>query len=51
MEALLEEALLARFLQGVPPERYQQIMESVVNRNISPYEAVNTLLNGNRPGT
>ena len=51
MEALLKEALMDRFLQGIPPERYQQIMEGVVNRNISPYEAVNTLLNGNRPGT
>ncbi|HEY3473887.1 MAG TPA: hypothetical protein VGK56_04710, partial [Anaerolineales bacterium] len=51
MEALLQEALMDRFLQGISPDRYKEIIEDVVNRNISPYEAVNTLLDGNRPGT
>jgi LAO/AO transport system kinase len=47
LEALLGEALLARFLEGVPQENYEKMVEKVVNRNISPYEAVQLLLNGN----
>lgn len=46
MEALLREALMDRFLQTIPPERYEEMIENVVNRNISPYEAVRFLLNG-----
>jgi LAO/AO transport system kinase len=46
MEALLREALMDRFLQTVPPKKYEEMIENVVNRNISPYEAVKFLLNG-----
>jgi LAO/AO transport system kinase len=48
MEALLREALMDRFMENVPPTKYQDIVENVANRNISPYEAVQSLLNGNR---
>ena len=48
MEALLREALMERFMENVPPTKYQDIIENVANRNISPYEAVKSLLNGNR---
>jgi LAO/AO transport system kinase len=48
MEALLREALMDRFMENVPPTKYQAIIESVANRNISPSEAVKSLLNGNR---
>jgi len=48
MEALLREALMDRFMENVPPTAYQAIVESVANRNISPSEAVKSLLNGNR---
>ena len=47
LEAYLQDALIERFLEKLPREKYQQILERVVNRNISPYEAVNFLLNGN----
>jgi LAO/AO transport system kinase len=48
MEALLTEALLDRFLEGIPPDTYEEMIEKVVNRNISPYDAVKLLLNGSR---
>lgn len=44
MEALLKETLLDRFLDSLHPEQYAGMIESVVKRNISPYEAVNSLL-------
>jgi LAO/AO transport system kinase len=47
MEALLREALMDRFLENIPQENYEEMIEKVVNRNISPYEAVKFLLNGN----
>jgi LAO/AO transport system kinase len=46
MESLLREALMDRFLQSIRQEKYEEIVENVVNRNISPYEAVKSLLNG-----
>ena len=48
MESLLREALMDRFLETVPQQKYEEIIESVVRRNISPYEAVASLLNGNQ---
>lgn len=47
MEAVLREALMSRFMETVQNEKYGEIVEKVLNRNISPYEAVNILLNGN----
>ena len=47
MEAYLQEALMERFMEKLPRENYQEMVEEVVNRNISPYEAVRSLLNGN----
>ncbi len=46
MEALLSEALLARFRAGLSPEQYEQMMEKVFHREFSPWEAVKLLLNG-----
>lgn len=46
MEMLLREALLDRFLESVQQAKYEEMMEKVLNRNISPYEAVKFLLNG-----
>lgn len=47
MEAVLRETLMSRFMETVQNERYAEIIGEVLNRNISPYEAVNLLLNGN----
>jgi len=46
MEELLREALMDRFLQTISPETYEEMIESVISRNISPYEAVKFLLDG-----
>jgi LAO/AO transport system kinase len=48
METLLREALMDRFLENIQQQKYEEMIEKVVNRNISPYEAVTSLLNGNR---
>jgi LAO/AO transport system kinase len=47
MEALLREALMGRFMETLPQEKYEEILENVVKRDISPYEAVKLLVNGN----
>jgi LAO/AO transport system kinase len=46
LEALLRETLMGRFLENVPQETYEETMQNVLNRNLSPYEAVHFLLNG-----
>jgi LAO/AO transport system kinase len=48
MGALLQEALMDRFLERTPPSQYEEILKNVLNRNISPYDAVNRLLNENQ---
>ncbi|HSB02305.1 MAG TPA: methylmalonyl Co-A mutase-associated GTPase MeaB [Anaerolineales bacterium] len=46
MEALLREVLVDRFFESVQQVKYEETIERIVNRNISPYEAVKFLLNG-----
>jgi LAO/AO transport system kinase len=46
MEILLREALMDRFLEDIQPENYEEVIQKVVSRNISPYDAVKLLLNG-----
>jgi GTPase len=48
METLLREALMDRFLEDIQQQSYDEMIENVVNRNISPGEAVKRLLNGNQ---
>ncbi len=48
MESLLQEALMDRFHENVQPQKYHEMVEKVLNRNISPHEAVTSLLNGNQ---
>jgi LAO/AO transport system kinase len=47
MEALLREALMDRFMEAIPQEKYEEIVGNVIKRDISPYEAVKLLVNGN----
>jgi len=47
LDAVLQEELMDRFMQGVPQEKYKEAVEKVIHRIISPYEAVKFLLNGN----
>jgi hypothetical protein len=37
---------MGHFLTTIPKEKYEEIVEKVLNRKISPYEAANFLLNG-----
>lgn len=46
LEAVLQEELVNRFLGRVQKERFDEIVEKVMRRNLSPYEAVKALLNG-----
>jgi len=47
MEAVLQQELMSRFLESLPKEKYNEVTEKVIQRSISPYEAVKLLLNGN----
>lgn len=46
LEALIREALWNQFHEKVPQEQYESVLEKVVQRNISPWEAVKELLKG-----
>jgi len=46
MEAILQESLMTRFLENIPQEEYEEVVQKVLNRDLSPYEAVKSLLNG-----
>jgi LAO/AO transport system kinase len=46
MELLLREALMDRFLEDTPQKDYEEMIQKVASRNISPYDAVQALLNG-----
>ncbi|MFZ5819360.1 MAG: methylmalonyl Co-A mutase-associated GTPase MeaB [Chloroflexota bacterium] len=46
LEALLREALLARFREQVSASRYQEVLERVFQRSLAPVEAVEILVNG-----
>jgi len=46
LEAVLQEELLNRFFENIQKEKYNEVLEKVLHRNLSPYEAVNVLLNG-----
>jgi LAO/AO transport system kinase len=45
METFLQETLMARFFENIQQEEYEEVMEKVLNRDLSPYEAVKFLLN------
>jgi len=46
LEAVLREALITRFHEHIRHEKYEEIVEKVLSRNLSPWEAVKSLLNG-----
>ena len=47
LDAVLREVLMQRFTETVSQTKYAEIVEKVLNRDISPYEAVNMLLDRN----
>jgi LAO/AO transport system kinase len=48
LDAVLQDELMSRFLNGDHREAYEQVLEKVIRRDMSPYEAVHTLLNGRK---
>jgi len=46
LEALVREALVSRFRESLPKRRYDEMIERVVARSISPWEAARLLLDG-----
>jgi LAO/AO transport system kinase len=46
LEAALQEELMGRFFEKVQKEKYNEVVEKVVQRDLSPYEAIKILLNG-----
>ena len=48
LEALLMDTLMKQFFEGIQPNIYDDVLEKVVQRDISPYEAIHSLLNINQ---
>jgi len=46
LEALLRERLVSRWRETVSAARYQQVLDGLVARQISPHQAVNALIDG-----
>jgi LAO/AO transport system kinase len=46
LEAMLMEGLMDRFLGNIQQTTYDEILDKIIQRDISPYDAVRTLLNG-----
>jgi LAO/AO transport system kinase len=48
LETLLREMLVTRFREGLSGERYQDTLDQIANRKLSPWEAAQNLLNGRK---
>ncbi len=48
LEGLLTETLVEEFRSSVPNSRYEQTVEKLVRRKLSPWEAVKALIKGNK---
>ena len=46
LEALIRDSLMTKFRDDVSSQKYEETLEKVIQRNISPWEAVKVLLNG-----
>lgn len=46
LDALIHEELVNRFRQDVPQKQYESVLEKIIQRELSPGEAVRLLMNG-----
>jgi LAO/AO transport system kinase len=46
LDTLIREELVSRFQREVPQEQYESVLEKIVQRELSPGEAVRLLMNG-----
>jgi LAO/AO transport system kinase len=49
LEALLRERLVSRWRETISASRYQQVLDHLVARQISPLQAMNALIDGGQP--
>ena len=47
LDALIRAELMSRFLENIQQTKYDEVVEKVLNRSLSPYEAMQFLVNGN----
>jgi len=45
LETILQDELMDRFMKGIQQSEYENLLEKIIQRNISPYDAVRSLLN------
>jgi len=46
LDAMIQSTLVARFRQEIPKDLYEETLEKIVQRELAPWEAVKSLLNG-----
>ena len=46
LDALIREELVSRFNQDIPQKQYENVLEKIIQRELSPGEAVKLLMNG-----
>jgi len=49
LDLMLTETLAAQFRAGLPDSRYDEVVDQLTKRTLSPWEAVRSLLNGRKP--
>ena len=49
LDLMLTETLVAQFRAGLPDSRYDEIVDQLSKRTLSPWEAVKSLMNGSKP--
>ncbi len=49
METILQQKLMSQFREQVSETRYDEVMQQVFEKSISPWEAVRMLTNGKSP--
>jgi LAO/AO transport system kinase len=46
LEDLLQDELMNRFMRSIQKNAYEEVLDKVIQREVSPYEAIRSLLNG-----
>jgi hypothetical protein len=46
LDALIHEELVSRFRRDIPQNQYESVLEKIIQRELSPGEAVKILMNG-----
>ncbi|MGW8251376.1 MAG: hypothetical protein ACWGO1_12095, partial [Anaerolineales bacterium] len=49
LNAMLQTALMSRWRETISNERYWRVVSSLVHRQISPWRALDMLMNGGQP--